>query len=93
MRAYRLNLRWAAGAALALLLAMSGPAASAERGLWMRYPAISPDGKAIAFSYKGNLWKVASTRRHRHAAHGRNLAQQRARVVARRVEARVRLGP
>ena len=24
-------------------------------------PAISPDGKTIAFSYKGNLFKVAST--------------------------------
>ncbi|NPA36316.1 MAG: peptidase S41 [Chlorobi bacterium] len=26
--------------------------------LWMRYPAISPDGKTIAFSYKGNIFKV-----------------------------------
>lgn len=25
---------------------------------WIRYPAISPDGKAIAFSYRGDLWKV-----------------------------------
>ncbi len=28
--------------------------------LWLRYPAISPDGKWIAFSYKGNIYKVAS---------------------------------
>src|SRR5215467_2333908 len=28
--------------------------------LWMRYPAISPDGKTIVFSYKGDLYKVAS---------------------------------
>ncbi|MGV3719623.1 MAG: LpqB family beta-propeller domain-containing protein, partial [Actinomycetota bacterium] len=27
----------------------------------MRYPAISPDGSQIAFSYRGDLWTVAST--------------------------------
>ncbi len=30
----------------------------AESPLWMRYPSISPDGKQIAFSYKGDLYKV-----------------------------------
>ena len=25
---------------------------------WMRYPAISPDGKTIAFSYRGDIWLV-----------------------------------
>jgi Tol biopolymer transport system component/C-terminal processing protease CtpA/Prc len=29
--------------------------------LWMRYPAISPDGKTIVFSYKGDLYKVPAT--------------------------------
>ena len=48
-------------AALALSLACAVTAAAAERGLWMRYPAISPDGRSIAFSYRGNLWKVAAT--------------------------------
>ncbi|MCB0578440.1 MAG: PD40 domain-containing protein, partial [Phaeodactylibacter sp.] len=28
--------------------------------LWMRYPAISPDGTAIVFSYKGDLYRVPS---------------------------------
>ena len=28
--------------------------------LWMRYPAISPDGTAIVFSYKGDLYRVSS---------------------------------
>ncbi len=28
--------------------------------LWMRYPAISPDGKFIAFSYKGDIYKVSA---------------------------------
>ncbi len=32
-----------------------------ENPLWMRYPAISPDGKNIVFSYKGDLYKVAAT--------------------------------
>lgn len=29
--------------------------------LWLRYPSISPDGKQIVFSYKGDLYKVASS--------------------------------
>ncbi len=29
--------------------------------LWMRYPSISPDGKTIVFSYKGDLYKVPSS--------------------------------
>ncbi|HUP13972.1 MAG TPA: hypothetical protein VM187_17250, partial [Niastella sp.] len=29
--------------------------------LWLRYPAISPDGKTIAFSYKGDLYKVPTS--------------------------------
>jgi tricorn protease len=28
---------------------------------WMRYPALSPDGKTIVFTYKGDLYKVAAT--------------------------------
>ena len=37
------------------------PAGAAERALWLRYPAISPDGRSIVFSYHGNLWRVAAT--------------------------------
>jgi len=29
--------------------------------LWIRYPAISPNGKSIVFSYKGDLFRVASS--------------------------------
>lgn len=29
-----------------------------QEALWMRYPAISPDGKTIAFGYKGDIYKV-----------------------------------
>jgi tricorn protease len=31
-----------------------------EEALWLRYPAISPDGQTIVFSYKGDLFKVAA---------------------------------
>ena len=29
--------------------------------LWLRYPAISPDGKNIAFSFEGHIFEVSST--------------------------------
>ncbi len=28
--------------------------------LWLRYPAISPDGKSIVFTYKGDLYRVSA---------------------------------
>jgi tricorn protease len=31
-----------------------------ENPLWMRYPAISPDGQTVVFAYKGDLYKVPS---------------------------------
>ena len=43
------------------LLVMAFPAIFSfvyARPLWMRYPAISPDGKTIVFSYKGDLFSV-----------------------------------
>jgi tricorn protease len=36
------------------------PAAADAAPLWMRYSAISPDGKTIAFSYRGHLFTVPS---------------------------------
>lgn len=44
---------------LATLAAAATIAQSQPR--WIMQPAISPDGKWIAFGYKGNLFKVAST--------------------------------
>ncbi len=37
------------------------PDGFSQEALWIRYPAISPDGKTIAFSYKGDIWKVPAT--------------------------------
>jgi tricorn protease len=37
------------------------PSTSPAGASWMRYPAISPDGKTIVFTFKGDLYKVAST--------------------------------
>src|SRR5688572_16950029 len=45
-----------------LLSTMLGLCAFAQQQpLWLRYPAISPDGKTIVFSYKGDLYKVTAT--------------------------------
>lgn len=42
-----------------LLLGAATLSASAqERPLWLRYPAISPDGKTIAFAYQGDIYTV-----------------------------------
>lgn len=46
-----------------ILLALIAPLASASAmaqsdPLWTRFPAISPDGKTVAFSYKGDIWTV-----------------------------------
>src|ERR1700743_242768 len=34
--------------------------AAQEHPLWMRYPAISPDGQTILFSYRGDIYSVAA---------------------------------
>ena len=47
-------------AMLLVALGSSLWAQNSSNPLWMRYPAISPDGKHIAFSYMGNLFRVSS---------------------------------
>lgn len=42
--------------AAVLLLVVSGDAQNAP--LWLRYPAIAPDGKQIVFSHKGDIYRV-----------------------------------
>jgi tricorn protease len=41
-----------------LLAGVIGTTALAQKPLWMRYPAISPDGQTIVFSYQGDLYRV-----------------------------------
>ncbi len=43
-----------------LLLAIQYFSNAQNEALWMRYPAISPDGKTIVFSYQGDLYKVSA---------------------------------
>ncbi|MCJ7680211.1 MAG: peptidase S41, partial [Candidatus Aminicenantes bacterium] len=46
--------------ALVSVFSLQSVAQAAESGpLWMRYPAISPDGSTIVFSYQGNLFRVS----------------------------------
>lgn len=44
-----------------LLSSLALMAQAQQTPSWLRYPSISPDGKTIVFTYKGDLWKVAST--------------------------------
>lgn len=46
---------------LLLILTGSFTICGFTQALWMRYPAISPDGTTIVFSYKGNLFKVSAS--------------------------------
>ena len=45
----------------AVLLTASLTMSAQQHPLWMRYPAISPDGSTIAFAYKGDLYSVPAT--------------------------------
>jgi len=49
MRKYSFSL-----AAIVFCLSVSAQ----QNPLWLRYPAISPDGKTIAFGYKGDIYRV-----------------------------------
>src|SRR3712207_3091530 len=56
----RLHLSMRMGLTVLVSLLSLGAAAQ-SRPLWMRHSAISPDGKTIAFSYKGDLYTVPVT--------------------------------
>ena len=45
---------------LSLVLVALAIPVCAKAPLWMRYPAISPDGDAVVFSYKGDLFRVST---------------------------------
>jgi len=44
-----------------LLLLVSSSVMAQQKVQWLRYPAISPDGKNIAFGYKGDIYIVSSS--------------------------------
>lgn len=46
---------------LSLIAAATALSVSAEAPLWLRDAAISPDGSEIAFTYKGDIYAVATT--------------------------------
>ncbi|MBC7850084.1 MAG: PD40 domain-containing protein, partial [Chitinophagaceae bacterium] len=43
---------------LLLFIPIVGSVAAQSNPMWLRYPAISPDGKTIAFGYKGDIYRV-----------------------------------
>jgi Tol biopolymer transport system component len=45
---------------IALFSLLFGTVFAQENPLWMRYPAISPDGQTIVFSFQGDLFTVSS---------------------------------
>ncbi|HEY2847583.1 MAG TPA: hypothetical protein VGI80_07175, partial [Pyrinomonadaceae bacterium] len=44
--------------AFVLFLFTAIPVFSQDGPLWLRYPAISPDGQTLLFEYKGDIWSV-----------------------------------
>lgn len=46
--------------ALSILLSAFSFFSFAQAPSWLRYPSLSPDGKTIVFTYKGDLYKVAT---------------------------------
>jgi tricorn protease len=57
--ALRSILRSSLFAAVATLLLAPGIAPQdGDEASWLRYPAISPDGSTVAFTYQGDLWRV-----------------------------------
>lgn len=44
-----------------LLVFSSNLTQAQNNPLWLRYPALSPDGQKICFAYKGDLWLVSSS--------------------------------
>ncbi len=43
------------------VLLLSGAAVCQDNPLWLRYPAISPDGQTIAFEYRGDIYRVPAS--------------------------------
>src|SRR5687767_7036869 len=44
-----------------LCLSFATFAFAQDAPLWLRYPAISPDGQTLLFEYKGDIWSVPAS--------------------------------
>ena len=80
------------GVFAAVCLAAAAPAPAAQRALWLRYPAISPDGRTDRLQLRRQPVRGAGRRRRRAGAHGQRPPQFHAGVVAGREIYRLRRG-
>src|ERR1700733_5341049 len=53
-------IKWSLAALILSSFIFSPKIFAQEHPLWMRYPAISPDGSTIAFEYQGDIYTVPS---------------------------------
>ena len=51
-------MKFAIAAALIVFASLVPAGAENSPPLWLRYPAISPDGQTLLFEYKGDIWSV-----------------------------------
>ena len=47
--------------AVVVLACLRGATAEEPAPLWLRYPAISPDGQTLLFEYKGDIWSIPAS--------------------------------
>ena len=47
--------------AVVVFSCLRGTAAQEAAPLWLRYPAISPDGQTLLFEYKGDIWSIPAS--------------------------------
>ncbi|HET6401260.1 MAG TPA: S41 family peptidase [Candidatus Kapabacteria bacterium] len=64
MRRFYFAVVFLLGVTLPLLAQPNVADTVSDHPLWMRYPAISPDGSTIAFEYQGDIYTVPSTGGH-----------------------------